>query len=145
MQFDFYRDGNPYFEAFKAGLYDVRAETDPGRWQTGYDFPAVRDGRVIKEALASGLPTFSSDFVFNTVRPVFADIRVRQAISLLFDFQWLNRNFFFNLYQRSASYFDDSELSAYHRPTDQHERALLAPFPDAVRPDVLDGAWSTPV
>jgi len=145
VRFDFYRDDNGYFEAFKAGLYDVRAETDPGRWQTGYDFPAARDGRVIKEAFASGLPKFSSDFVFNTRRPVFADIRVRQAISLLFDFQWLNRNFFFNLYQRSASFFDDSELSAYHRPADQRERALLAPFPDAVRPDVLDGTWSVPV
>ncbi len=145
LRFDFYRDANGYFEAFKAGLYDVRAETDPGRWQTGYDFPAARDGRVVKEAFASGLPKFASDFIFNTRRPIFADIRVRQAIALLFDFQWVNRSFFFNLYQRSASYFDDSELSAYHRPASDRERALLAPFPDAVRPDVLDGTWSPPV
>ena len=145
LRFDFYRDANAYFEAFKAGLYDVRSETDPGRWQTGYDFPAARDGRIVKEAFPSGLPKFSSDFVFNTRRPIFADIRVRQAISLLFDFQWVNRNFFYNLYQRSASYFDDSELSAYHRPADERERALFAPFPDAVRPDVLDGTWSPPV
>jgi len=144
LRFDFYRDANAYFEAFKAGLYDVRAETDPGRWQTGYDFPAVNDGRVRQEAFPSGLPKFASDFVFNTRRQIFADIRVRQAIVLLFDFQWLNRNFFFNLYQRSASYFDDSELSAYHRPADEHERALLAPYPDAVTPDVLDGTWSPP-
>jgi peptide/nickel transport system substrate-binding protein len=145
LRFDFYRDANAYFEAFKAGLYDVRAETDPGRWQTGYDFPAANDGRVVKEAFRSGLPKFASDFVFNTRRQIFADIRVRQAITLLFDFQWLNRNFFFNLYQRSASYFDDSELSAYHRPADDYERALLAPYPDAVRPDLLDGTWSPPV
>ena len=145
VRFDYYRDANAYFEAFKAGLYDVRSETDPGRWQTGYDFPAVRDGRIVKEAFPSGLPKFASDFVFNTRRPIFADIRVRQAISLLFDFQWINRNFFYDLYQRSASYFDDSELSAYHRPADERERALLAPFPDAVRPDVLDGTWSPPV
>ncbi len=145
LRFDFYRDANAYFEAFKAGLYDVRAETDPGRWQTGYDFPAARDGRVVKEAFPTGLPKFSSDFVFNTRRPIFADIRVRQAIALLFDFQWVNRDFFYNLYQRSASYFDDSELSAYHRPADERERALLAPFPDAARPDVLDGTWSPPV
>jgi peptide/nickel transport system substrate-binding protein len=144
LRFDFYRDANAYFEAFKAGEYDVRAETDPGRWQTGYDFPAVNDGRVVKEAFASGLPKFASDFIFNTRRRIFADIRVRQAIVLLFDFQWLNRNFFFNLYQRSASYFDDSELTAYHRPADEHERALLAPYPDAVTPDVLDGTWSPP-
>jgi peptide/nickel transport system substrate-binding protein len=145
VRFDFYRDGNAYFEAFKAGLYDVRSETDPTRWQTGYDFPAVRDGRVIKEALTNGLPKFASDYVFNTRRPIFADIRVRQAIALLFDFQWINRSFFFNLYKRSASFFDDSELSAYHRAADERERALLAPYPDAVRPDVLDGTWSPPV
>ena len=145
LRFDFYRDDNAYFEAFKAGLYDVRSETDPTRWQTGYDFPAARDGRVVKEAFHSGLPKFASDFVFNTRRPIFADIRVRQAIALLFDFQWVNRNFFYNLYRRSASFFDDSELSAYHRPADQNERALLAPYPDAVRPDVLDGTWSPPV
>ncbi len=145
VRFDFFRDGNAYFEAFKAGLYDVRSETDPTRWQTGYDFPAVRDGRVVKEAIANGLPKFASDYVFNTRRPIFADIRVRQAIALLFDFQWVNRNFFFNLYTRSASFFDDSELSAYHRPADERERALLAPYPDAVRPDVLDGTWSPPV
>ncbi len=145
LRFDFYRDGNSYFEAFKAGLYDVRSETDPGRWQTGYDFPAARDGRVVKEAFSTGLPKFASDFVFNTRRPIFADIRVRQAIALLFDFEWINRSFFYDLYRRSASFFDDSELSAYHRPADQKERALLAPFPDAVRADVLDGTWSVPV
>ena len=145
LRFDFYRDDNAYFEAFKAGLYDVRSETDPTRWQTGYDFPAARDGRVVKETFRSGLPKFASDFVFNTRRPIFADIRVRQAIALLFDFQWVNRNFFYNLYRRSASFFDDSELSAYRRPADAAERALLEPYPDAVRPDVLDGTWSPPV
>jgi peptide/nickel transport system substrate-binding protein len=145
MRFDFYRDQNGYFEAFKAGLYDVRSETDPGRWQTAYDFPAARDGRVVKDTLPTGLPKFASDFVFNMRRPIFADIRVRQAIALLFDFQSINRNFFYNLYQRSASYFDDSELSAYRRPAGAAERALLAPYPDAVRADVLDGTWTPPV
>ena len=144
LRFDFYRDENAYFEAFKAGLYDVRSEHDPARWETGYDFPAVRDGRVIKESFSNGLPKFSSDYVFNTRRPTFADIRVRQAIALLFDFQWINRDFFFNLYRRSASFFDDSELSAFHRSADERERALLKPFPDAVRADVLDGTWSPP-
>jgi peptide/nickel transport system substrate-binding protein len=145
IRFDYYRDANAYFEAFKAGVYDVRTEEDPNRWQTGYDFPAVRDGRIVKDAFPDGLPKYSSNFVFNTRRPMFADIRVRQAIALLFDAEWVNRNFFFNLYQRAAGYFDGSELSAYHRPADQGERALLAPFPDAVRPDVLDGTWSLPV
>jgi peptide/nickel transport system substrate-binding protein len=145
LRFDFFRDENAYFEAFKAGLYDVRSESDPARWERAYDFPAVRDGRVIKETFSNGLPKFSSDYVFNTRRQIFADIRVRQAIALLFDFQWINRDFFYNLYRRSASFFDDSELSAYHRAADERERALLEPFADAVRADVLDGTWSPSV
>jgi len=144
LRFDYYRDANAYFEAFKTGLYDVRSETDPTRWQTGYDIPAVRNGRIIKEAFANGLPKLSSAFVFNTRRAVFSDIRVRQALVLLFDAEWVNRNFFFDLYRRSASFFPDSELSAYRRPAAERERALLAPFPDVVRPDVLDGTWSLP-
>jgi peptide/nickel transport system substrate-binding protein len=144
LRFDYYRDANAYFEAFKAGLYDVRSEIDPGRWRTGYDFPAVRDGRIAKVAFTNGLPKLNSAFVFNTRRPIFADIRVRQAITLLFDAEWVNRNFFFDLYRRSVGYFPGSELSAYHRPADERERALLAPFPDAVQADVLDGTWSPP-
>jgi len=145
LRVDYYRDANAYFEAFKTGLYDVRAEHDPTRWRTGYDIPAVRDGRVVKEAFVNGLPKPAFNFVFNTRRPIFADLRVRQAITMLFDAEWINRNFFFDLYRRSASYFDGSDLSAYHRAADERERALLAPFPDAVRPDVLDGTWSPPV
>ena len=145
LRFDYYRDANAYFEAFKAGLYDVRSELDPSRWQTGYDFPAVRDGRIVKDSFASGLPKLASNFVFNTRRPLFADRRVREAITLLFDAEWVNRNFFFDLYRRSASFFDDSELSAYRRPADDRERELLKPFAGAVRPDVLDGTWSPPV
>jgi len=145
LRFDYYRDANAYFEAFKTGLYDVRSESDPSRWQTGYDIPAVRDGRIVKEAFASGQPKPNSAFVFNTRRSIFSDIRVRQAIALLFDAEWVNRNFFFDLYRRSAGFFDGSELSAFHRPADAHERALLAPYADAVRADVLDGTWSPPV
>jgi len=141
---DYYRDANSFHEAFKKGLFDVRKEDDPGRWQTGYDFPALRDKRVVKEAFSSRLPKPSFNFVFNTRRPIFADIRVREAIALLFDFEWVNRSIFFNLYRRSAGFFEDSELSAVGRPADAQERALLAPFPDAVRPDVLDGSWSPP-
>jgi peptide/nickel transport system substrate-binding protein len=145
IRFDYYRDANSYHEAFKKGLFHLRTEIDPGRWQTAYDFPAERDGRVIKEAFTSGLPKATSFYVFNTRRPVFADIRVREAISLLFDFEWINHNLFFDLYRRSASYFEESELSARGHPADAVERALLAPFPGAVSPDVLDGTWSPPV
>ena len=145
VRLDYYRNSNSYFEAFKAGLYDVRSEQDPTRWQTQYDIPAVRAGRIVKQTFTDGQPKPASDYVFNTRRKIFADIRVRQAISLLFDFEWINRNFFYGLYKRSASFFDNSELSAYHRPADQDERALLAPFPGAVRPDVFGGTWSPPV
>jgi peptide/nickel transport system substrate-binding protein len=145
IRFDYYRETNSHLEAFKRGLYDTRNEHDPGRWQTAYDFPAVRDGRVVKEALPTGVPKASSYYVFNTRRGVFADIRVREAISLLFDFEWINHSYFFDLYRRSASFFDGSELSSHGRPADPGERALLAPFADAVRADVLDGTWSPPV
>jgi peptide/nickel transport system substrate-binding protein len=145
VRFDYYREANSHLEAFKRGLYDLRIEHDPGRWQTAYDFAAVRDGRVLKEALPTGVPKASSYFVFNTRRAVFSDIRVREAISLLFDFEWINHGYFFDLYRRSASYFDDSELSSHGRPADQREKALLAPFTEAVRADVLDGTWSPPV
>ena len=145
VRFDYYREANSHLEAFKRGLYDLRNEHDPGRWQTAYDFAAVRDGRVLKEALPTGVPKASSYFVFNTRRAVFSDIRVREAISLLFDFEWINHGYFFDLYQRSASYFDGSELSSHGRKADQREKALLAPFAEAVRADVLDGTWSPPV
>jgi len=145
IRFDYYRETNSHLEAFKRGLYDTRNEHDPGRWQTAYDFPAVRDGRVVKEALPTGVPKPSSYYVFNTRRAVFADTRLREAISLLFDFEWINHSYFFDLYRRSASFFDGSELSSHGRPADPGERALLAPFADAVRADVLDGSWSPPV
>jgi peptide/nickel transport system substrate-binding protein len=145
LRFDYYRDANAQLEAFKRGLFDVRVETDPARWKTDYDFQAVRDHRVVAEALPSGLPKGMLGFVFNTRRAVFADNRVREAIALLFDFEWLNKNFYYDQYRRSASYFAGSELSAYRRPADARERALIAPFPDSVRPDILDGAWSLPI
>jgi peptide/nickel transport system substrate-binding protein len=145
LRFDYYRDINAQLEAFKRGLFDVRVETDPARWQTDYDFAAVRDHRVIKDALPSGLPKGTYAFVFNTRRAVFADVRVREAISLLFDFEWINKNFYYGQYRRSASYFADSELSAYRRPADARERGLIAPFADSVRSDVLAGAWALPV
>jgi peptide/nickel transport system substrate-binding protein len=145
IRLDHYREANSHLEAFKRGLYDFRNELDPGRWQTAYDFPALREGRVLKEALPTGVPKASSYYVFNTRRAVFSDVRVREAILLLFDFEWINHGYFFDLYRRSASYFDDSELSSHGRPADQREKALLAPFANAVRADVLDGAWSPPV
>jgi peptide/nickel transport system substrate-binding protein len=144
IRFEYYRDSNSEFEAFQKGLSDVRLETDPGRWSTAYNFPAVRDHRIIREALPSGLPRGMSAFVFNTRRPIFADIRVREAIGLLFDFEWLNHNFFFELYERTASNFEGSELASSGHPAGVHERELLAPYPEAVLPQVLSGTCGRP-
>jgi peptide/nickel transport system substrate-binding protein len=144
VRFEFYRDANVHFDAFKRGLYDAREETDPTRWKTGYDFPAARDGRVIAEALPNGQPKGMEGFVFNTRRPLFADARVREALGLLFDAEWIDRNYFFDLYRRTGSYFEGSELSARGRPADPRERELLAAYPNAVLPDVMAGTWTPP-
>ncbi|MFC5506602.1 MULTISPECIES: extracellular solute-binding protein [Hyphomicrobiales] len=141
IRYDFYRDANALFEAFKAGLYDVRIEPDPTRWMTGYDIPAVRDGRIVRETLRFEAPKGMTGLVFNTRRPLFADIRVREALAMMFDFEWVNRNLFHGVYRRAGSFFSDSELSALGQPAGPREQALLAAFPGAVRPDILAGTW----
>jgi peptide/nickel transport system substrate-binding protein len=145
IRLDFYREANGHFEAFKRGLYDFRVETEPLRWHDGYDFPAVRKGEVIRDTIRTGLPRPSEFLVFNTRRPVFTDIRVRQALTLLFDFEWINRNYFFGLYGRSGGFFAGSELSAYGRPAENRERDLLKPFASHMAPDMLDGSYHLPV
>ncbi len=144
IRFDLYRDANTMFEAFKAGLYDYRLEGDPTRWATGYDFPAVRDGRIKREMLPILLPKGMNGFVFNTRRGLFADVRVREALGYLFDFDWLNRNLFYGSLKRSDSFFAGSDLASTGRPATEHERELLAPFPGAVREDIMEGRWSPP-
>ncbi len=144
MRFIYFRDANTEFEAFKKGIVDARFETDPGRWETGYDFPAVRAGEVVREVIPTGTPAPYSVLVFNTRRPLFADIRVRRALIELFDAEWLNRNFYHSLYERNASVFEGSGLSSLDRPADAGERAILAPFPDAVSPEVMAGTARPP-
>ena len=129
IRIDYYRDASAMFEAFKAGLYDFRIEDDPTRWLTGYDFPAARDGRIVKAAIPYGLPKGMSGFAFNARRAIFADARVREALATMFDFEWINANLYDGVYTRSRSFFDDSELSSAGRPASALERALLAPFP----------------
>jgi peptide/nickel transport system substrate-binding protein len=138
---DYYRDANGLFEAFKGGLCDYRLETDPTRWLTGYDIPAVRDGRIVKQTVHSSLPKGMEGIAFNTRRPIFADPRLREALGDMFDFEWINATLFGGLFTRTESFFADSELSSSGRPADAGEKALLAPFPDAVRPDVMAGTW----
>lgn len=145
VRLDYYREVNGAFEAFKRGLYDFRVEHEPLRWHEGYDFPAARRGEVIRTEVRTGLPQPSEYLVFNTRRPIFADIRVRKALTLLFDFEWINRNYFFGLYTRSGGFFAGSELSAYRRPADTHELALLKPYPAALQPAIVDGSWRLPV
>jgi peptide/nickel transport system substrate-binding protein len=145
VRLDFYREANGYFEAFKRGLYDFRVETEPLRWHDGYDFSAARNGEVIRDTIKTGMPQPSEYLVFNTRRQVFSDIRVRQALTLLFDFEWINRNYFFGLYGRSAGFFAGSELSAYGRPADEQERAFLKPFEARIPPAILDGSYRLPV
>jgi peptide/nickel transport system substrate-binding protein len=145
VRLDYYREANGEFEAFKRGLYDFRVEPEPLRWHDGYDFEAARHGEVIRETADIKMPQPSQFLVFNTRRPVFSDIRVRQALTLLFDFDWINRNYFFGLYGRSGGFFAGSELSAYGRPADARERELLKPFAAQVPPDILDGSYRLPV
>ncbi|HEV7635249.1 MAG TPA: extracellular solute-binding protein [Bradyrhizobium sp.] len=145
IRLDFYREANGHFEAFKRGLYDFRVETEPLRWHDGYDFSAARDGEVVRDTIKTGMPQPSEFLVFNTRQPVFSDIRVRRALTLLFDFEWINHNYFFGLYGRSASFFAGSELSAYGRAADKRERELLKPFASRMPPELLDGSYRLPV
>jgi peptide/nickel transport system substrate-binding protein len=144
LRWEYFRDRNSMMEAFKKGIVDLMPESDPGRWSATYDFPAVADGRVVKETFALEVPRGMTGFALNSRRPLFADVRVREALMRLFDFEWANRNLFWGLYERQIGYFDGSELSAYGRPADAHEQALLAPFPGAVPPPFLDGSWRMP-
>jgi peptide/nickel transport system substrate-binding protein len=145
IRLDFYRESNGLFEGFKRELYDFRVETEPLRWHDEYNFSAALSGEVIRATIKTGMPNPSEFLVFNTRRPVFSDIRVRKALTLLFDFEWINRNYFFNLYSRSGSYFAGSELSAYEKPPDDREREILKPFSAQIAPDILDGSYRLPV
>lgn len=144
IRIDYYRDAGSMFEAFKSGLVEFRDETDPTRWTEGYRFPALDDGRVSKEALPVETPAGMSALVFNTRRPLFSDPRVRRALITLFDFTWVNRALYRDQYARTESYFARSELSSHGRPADTMERRLLAPYRDAVKPEIMDGTFSFP-
>ncbi|QGZ33176.1 extracellular solute-binding protein [Stappia indica] len=141
VSIEYYRDENTLFEAFKKGLVQVLPVADPARWTTSLDFPAVAEGKVVKEGFRLGTPAGMHGFVFNTRRPVFADVRMRRALAMLFDFEWVNRTLYHGLFARTGGYFDNSVLSSLGRPASEAERALLAPFADEIAPDVLAGTW----
>ncbi len=144
IEIDYYRDANSLFEAFQAGLIDFRIETDPLRWTTSYNFPALREHRVVCESLPVGGPKGMDGFVFNLRRGIFDDVRVRESLGMMFDFEWVNANLFAGQYRRTKSFFDDSEFASTGRPASAAERVLLAPFPGAVREDILEGRWRPP-
>jgi len=144
IQIEYFRNDNARFEAFKKGILDVFIEDLPNRWRLGYDFPAVQDGHVIKESFKKGTPANMIGFVFNTRRSFFADRRVRQALSMIFDFEWVNRNLYGGIYTRTEGFWDGSALSSVGRPADKRERALLAPYPDMVSADIMEGRWHPP-
>jgi len=141
---DYYRDRNAAFEAFKSGDVNVWPENDAGRWATAYNFPAARTGRVIRREFLHGRPSGMYSFVFNTRRAVFSDVRVREAITLAFDFDWLNTNLFHGSYVRTQSYWDNSDLGALG-PANLGERSLIMQYPGAVRPEMVASGWQPPV
>jgi len=139
IEIDYYRNDNARFEAFKKGLLDVFVEENPNRWQRGYDFRGMREGRVIKESFTTGLPAPMIGFTFNTRRPIFSDLKVRKALSLLLDFSWMNRNLYYDSYRQIRGFWDGSILSSVARPASEREYALLDRFPGAVEPQILAG------
>ncbi len=133
------------FEAFKKGDVDIYPDGSPGHWQQAYDFPAVTSGAVVKDVFQPKTPSGMFGFVFNTRRPVFANRKVRQGLTLAFDFEWLNRSLSSNAYTRTESYWQNSDLSSFGVPADAHELAMLGPIKDRIDPDVLDGTYKLPV
>ncbi len=140
---DYYRDDNVALEAFKAGGYNFRQEYDATKWMTGYDFPAAKDGRVVLEDIPEQRIDWMRGLMFNLRRPLFADRRVREALGLAFDFEWMNRALFRGSFKRIESYFPNSELAA-HGPPSEGELALLAPFRDQLPPEVFGPAFEAP-
>ena len=132
------------FEAFKGDQYDVQRESLSKQWATGYDFAAVKDGRVIKEQIPQKKVNGMQGFVMNLRRSQFQDIRVRQAFNLAFDFEWSNTNLFFGQYTRARSYFNNSELEAKGLPSPE-ELALLTPLKDKLPPEIFTTEYQNPI
>ena len=141
---DYYRDGDALFEAFKGGHVDYREETNAGHWTAAYDFPALTDGRVVKDVIKPTHPVGIEGFLFNLRKEMFRDVRVREAIAMMFDFEWINANYYSGRYGRTKSYFDESAFSSSGRPASDAEKRLLARFPNVVRADVMAGRWLPP-
>jgi microcin C transport system substrate-binding protein len=144
VRIEYFRDVTVAMEAFKAGKVDIRSENIAKNWATAYDFPAVRDGAVIKRQYTHQLPTGIQGYAMNTRRPVFADPRVRQAVTWAFDFEWTNKNLFYSAYKRTLSYFSNTDNAATGLPSPD-ELKLLEPFRDSLPPGLLTQPFALPI
>lgn len=144
IRYEFYRDRAAGFEAFSSGVYDLREEFTSKTWATEYGFPAARDGRVKLLTLPDNTPSGTQGLFLNTRHAVLKDPRIRHALDLAFDFEWLNKNIFYGLYKRTASYFENSDMAATGKPS-AAELALLEPFRDQLPPEVFEAAYVPPV
>lgn len=127
IRYEYYRDREAGFQGFTARNYLFREEFTSRTWATSYDFPAARDGRVKKDILPDQTPSGAQGWFINTRREKFADKRVREAIALTMDFPWMNKNLMYGSYDRTFSYFQNSEMAAKGKPSPE-ELALLEPF-----------------
>ncbi len=143
IRFDYYRDQTVALEAFKSHTYDFRNENTAKIWATGYDFPALRSGLVIREEIANESPTGMQGFAFNTRRQKFKDRRLREALAYAFDFEWTNKNLFYGQYTRTKSYFSNSELASSGLPQGA-ELALLEPYRGQLPPELFTRAYEPP-
>ncbi|SDJ41620.1 extracellular solute-binding protein [Pseudomonas abietaniphila] len=141
---DYYRDNTVALEALKAGAFDFWQEMTAKNWATAYDVPAVREGRLIKEEIPNGNPQGMQGFIFNLRKPMFQDVRVRQALSLLLDFEWTNKQLFFGTYTRTKSYFDNSDMASRGLPSDA-ELKILEPLRDKLPAPLFTDEFKLPV
>jgi microcin C transport system substrate-binding protein len=144
LRYDYYRDRDTAFEGFSARNYAFREEFTSRVWATRYDFPAVRDGRVKKETIPDDRPSGAQGWMINTRREKFQDRRVREAFDYAFDFEWANKNLMFGSYARTQSVFQNSDMMAKGKPS-QEELALLEPFKGKVPDEVFGEVKTEPV
>jgi microcin C transport system substrate-binding protein len=142
IRYEYYRDRDIAFEGFTAKNYLFREEFTARVWATRYDFPGIRDGRVKREILPDETPSGAQGWFINTRRDKFKDRRVREALILAFDFEWANKSLMHDLYQRTHSVFQNSDLMARGKPSAE-EVALLEPFRGKV-PDEVFGECFVP-
>lgn len=143
LRYDYYLDDNVAFEAFKAGAFDMRIESSAKNWATRYNGKNFTRGYIVKEAFKNDSAQDTRWLAFNIQRPVFSDSRVRQAITLAFDFEWMNKALFYGAYSRVNSYFQNTEYAAHGYP-DAAELTLLAPLKGAVPPEVFTTLYQPP-